>query len=86
MSSRKIIPTRFPVGNEILPGLPQPSLSAYPSEEIMLRCKLCNQVVPVSKALDHQLMHKDKGEDACFTVEANQLTRVKRIWYSNEII
>ncbi|ACP49876.1 hypothetical protein [Saccharolobus islandicus] len=83
MSSRKIIPTRLPViwGNENLPGLPQISPTAY--EEIMLRCKTCNQIVSVSKALEHQLMHKNKGEEACFTVETSQ---PKRIWYSNEII
>ncbi|QGA53209.1 hypothetical protein GFS03_00640 [Sulfolobus sp. E5-1-F] len=83
MSSKKIIPTKLPIiGNgDILPLLPRVSSSEY--DEIMLRCKLCNQIIPVSKALNHQLIHKEKGEEACFTVETNQL---KRIWYSNEII
>ncbi|AKA72895.1 hypothetical protein SULI_02520 [Saccharolobus solfataricus] len=83
MSSRKIIPTKLPViGNEdILPLLPRVSLSEY--DEVMLRCKACNQILPISKALNHQLMHKEKGEDACFIVE---MSKPKHIWYSNEII
>ncbi|MQL56510.1 hypothetical protein [Acidianus ambivalens] len=37
--------------------------------DVMLRCKLDNQVMPASMALEHQQMHIKKGEDPCFVIE-----------------
>ncbi|MEM3860359.1 MAG: hypothetical protein QW478_13350 [Candidatus Micrarchaeaceae archaeon] len=85
---KRDIPNKLPIelSPSIFPGLPEPvRLINYNESEIMLRCRTCNQILPVSKALEHQLMHKNKGEDACFTVET--VTSKRRIWYSeNEII
>lgn len=87
--SKRDIPNKLPIipSGEIFPGLPQPIRAiSYNDTEVMLRCKVCNQLLPVSKALEHQLMHKNKGEDACFIVEASNVVNKKSIWYSNEII
>ncbi len=37
--------------------------------DVMLRCKLDNQVMPASIALEHQQMHIKKGEEPCFIIE-----------------
>ncbi len=90
MSKRDISNTnRLPIlpTSQIFPGLPSPSnIPTYEQTELMLRCKLCNQIVSVNKAYEHQAMHKDKGEDPCFTIESVQISNKRSIWYSNEII
>ncbi|ARM75287.1 hypothetical protein [Acidianus manzaensis] len=63
---------------------PKPEISTSkftpPSEQpvvvvvdVMLRCKLDNQVMPASTALEHQQMHINKGEDPCFIIESSPL-------------
>ncbi|MBW9141626.1 MAG: hypothetical protein K1T65_08110 [Candidatus Aramenus sp.] len=43
--------------------------------DVMLRCKLDNEVVPASMALQHQQMHEKKGEQPCFVVETSPLQK-----------
>ncbi|BFI74398.1 hypothetical protein [Sulfurisphaera ohwakuensis] len=81
--SKKDILIRLPIIDEHSSVLPV-KLTQYETE-IMLRCKICNQLVPASSALEHQLFHKSKGEDACFTVEIPEM-KVERRFNPTEIM
>ncbi|MBB5254947.1 hypothetical protein [Sulfurisphaera ohwakuensis] len=82
--SKKDIPIKLPIIDEHLSVSPV-KLTQYETE-IMLRCKICNQLVPASGALEHQLFHKNKGEDACFTVEAPSIKGERRNSSPTEIM
>jgi len=59
--------------------------ASYPSQswpvayviEVLVKCKLDGEVMPITKALEHQKMHEQKGEQACFTIEGISTSRPK---------
>jgi len=60
------------------PQLPASNLSAPEGSvvvvvDVMLRCKLDNEVMPASVALEHQQMHIKKGEEPCFIIESSPI-------------
>lgn len=63
------------------PQLPTSSFPPSPSTEqplvvvvdVILRCKLDNEVMPASNALQHQQMHINRGEQPCFIIESSPL-------------
>lgn len=54
--------------------------------EVMLRCKLDNQVMPASMAFQHQQMHIDKGEEPCFIIESSPVLQRKEEFSRSGII
>jgi hypothetical protein len=46
-----------------------PIITKNRNYEILVKCKLDGEVMPISIAIYHQRVHEQRGENACFTFE-----------------